>query len=347
MFYGDGGAGKTTLCIDLACHLAAGDDWLGFTVAEPVRVLLVENEGPRPQFRAKLRRKRDGWQGSPLGDRVRVLEDPWASITLPDTCDALALLVDEHDVDVLVIGPVTRTGMNEAGTLQEVRDFMGLVAELRERSGRPLAVVLVHHENKGGSVSGAWEGAGDTLLHVQGQGHGRTRLYVQKARWASVHHATTLQLRWTDGDGFELEERDEITEESMADAILDAAREQPGSSWRRIREHPSVKGNVTELAEVRDRLLRDGLLINRPAKTGQFALWAADDPATPTLPGSEPRTAPEPPEGGTPEREPTPERFPVPTVKGNRDTEPEPATGVEPAQNNDVDLDWQPSEKPA
>jgi AAA domain len=70
MFYGDGGAGKTTLCIDLACHLAAGDDWLGLPVARTARVLLVENEGPRPLFRVKLKRKRDGWVGSPIGDRV-------------------------------------------------------------------------------------------------------------------------------------------------------------------------------------------------------------------------------------------------------------------------------------
>ena len=33
MLYGDGGAGKTTLTIDLAFHLAAGCDWLGMTVA--------------------------------------------------------------------------------------------------------------------------------------------------------------------------------------------------------------------------------------------------------------------------------------------------------------------------
>ena len=36
MVYGDGGAGKTTLCLDLACHLAAGDDWLGIPVAAAV-----------------------------------------------------------------------------------------------------------------------------------------------------------------------------------------------------------------------------------------------------------------------------------------------------------------------
>ena len=35
MVYGDGGAGKTTLCIDLACHLAAGDP--GSASASPGR----------------------------------------------------------------------------------------------------------------------------------------------------------------------------------------------------------------------------------------------------------------------------------------------------------------------
>jgi RecA-family ATPase len=32
MVDGDGGVGKTTLTIDLSCHLAAGDDWLGLAV---------------------------------------------------------------------------------------------------------------------------------------------------------------------------------------------------------------------------------------------------------------------------------------------------------------------------
>jgi hypothetical protein len=50
ILYGDGGTGKTTIAVDLGCHLAAGDDWLGILVPRPVRVLLLEAEGPRPQF---------------------------------------------------------------------------------------------------------------------------------------------------------------------------------------------------------------------------------------------------------------------------------------------------------
>ena len=102
-------------------------------------------------------------------------------------------------------GPVAALGMDTAGTLAEVRAFMSLVRDLREQIDHPLTVILVHHENKGGAVSGAWEGAGDTLLHTTAAGHGSTHVYVQKARWASASHHTTLKLAWADGEGFALE----------------------------------------------------------------------------------------------------------------------------------------------
>ena len=119
-------------------------------------MLLIENEGPRPLFRAKLGRKREGWGGSNLGERIQVLETPWARVTFADEHhrQAVAAKVAELEVDVVIAVPVTNLGMNEAGTLQEVRDFMRLVAALRQLTGRPLTVVLIHHENKGGQVSG-------------------------------------------------------------------------------------------------------------------------------------------------------------------------------------------------
>jgi AAA domain-containing protein len=214
MFYGDGGASKTTLAIDLAVHLAAGDDWLGARISRPVRVALVEAEGPRPLFRRKLRHKLDGWQGGAIGDRLQVLESPWGEFRFPDG-DEVAERLGELEVDVLIVGPLTRVGWEELGTLQQVRDFTAVIAAFRKRTGRPLTVVLIHHENKGGTVSGAWEGAGDTLLHAQVRARGKTTLTVQKARWSGEWHKRTLELRWTDGEGFEVIEepdRDLITE---------------------------------------------------------------------------------------------------------------------------------------
>jgi hypothetical protein len=282
MLYGDGGAGKTTLGIDLAFHLAAGDGWLGMPVKRPVRVLLIENEGPRPLFRVKLRHKRDGWHGSALGDRLLVLERPWARFTFAekDKRIVLAQVIAAREVDVVIVGPLARSGMNEAGTLQEVRDFMALVADARARAERRVAVVLIHHENKGGKVSGAWEGSGDTLLHVQGQGHGRTRLYIQKARWSSALHGTSLQLVWIDGDGFTRADEEQPRPERTWTDIAEFVLANGGCNWVEVER--SVSGQGDYLRKRRDWMLADGVIIN--AGSGKrFELWHRDDPARAAL----------------------------------------------------------------
>jgi hypothetical protein len=270
MTYGDGGAGKTTLMIDMGFHLAAGDDWLGVRVARPVRVLFVENEGPRPLFRQKLRRKRESWAGSPVADRIHILQAPWAQLSFADANarTILAAALRAHEIDVVIIGPLTRSGMNDAGTLQEVSAFMALVDETRRLAGRSVTFVLVHHENKGGKVSGAWEGSGDTLLHVQGQGHGRTRLYVQKARWGSDHHGKTFNLVWTDGAGFRVDDSPQLDDEAIADKILDCVTAKPGTGWTDVEK--ATPGVARERRKaVRDGLLAAGRIVNVVKEDGR------------------------------------------------------------------------------
>jgi len=263
MIYGDGGAGKTTGANDLACHCAAGDDWLGFVIEHAVPVLVIENEGPRPLFRKKLARKLASWSGSPLEGRVRVLEEPWARFTFAEEIwrNALAAQIAEQEIDVLIVGPVTCAGMTEAGTLQDVRAFLELVADVRRKSGRRLTVILIHHENKGGQVSGAWEGAGDVLIHVQGQGHGRTRLYFQKARWASATHATALNLVWTEGEGFAVEDKPEFDDAAIAEAILVYVGGHAGTGWSKV-EEATPGTSKKRRREIRDGLLTSGDLAN-------------------------------------------------------------------------------------
>jgi hypothetical protein len=326
MVYGDGGVGKTTLMVDLACHLAAGDDWLGIAIARPRRVLLIENEGPRPLFRRKLERKRDAWTGSPLDDRLLVLEEPWGQFTYADADwrRRLAAVGRERQVDVLIVGPLTASGMDDAGTLQQVREFIARVDELRALSDRPIAVILVHHENKGGKVSGAWEGVGDTLLHVQQQGHGRLRLYVQKARWASAQHATMLQLAWAEGEGFRLVEGEPTRPERTWDDIETYVLEHGGCAWNEVAM--AVSGQRGYLQRRRDQMLADGVLINA-GTPASFELWHRDDPARPTLDatGSAAGTGREPADsdpGGLPDSR---TGSPVPPLKG------EPVPGEPPA----------------
>ncbi len=235
--YGDGGAGKTTLTLDLAVHLAAGEQWLDMPVPSARRVLLIENEGPRPLFRAKVRRKLGAWEGPGVANRLLISDEPWSLVLLSDEARRaeIAAMCAAREVDVLLAGPVTALGMLDAGTIAEVRAFAQLVADVRRRSGRPLTSVLVHHENKAGMVSGAWEGVCDTLLHVQAAGNGHTIVVVQKARWDSKRHGMTLKLAWRPGERFEAEgDRDYVGE----------IRELLSDRWLTLKEIASKDGGI-------------------------------------------------------------------------------------------------------
>jgi hypothetical protein len=296
MLYGDGGASKTTLSIDLGCHLAAGRPWLGIPVPKPVRVLLIEAEGPRPLFRRKLAGKLAAWDGPDPADRLLVLETPWAAFRFPDA-EEIADLIGEREVDALIVGPLTRVGMEELGTLQQVRDFMAEVASFRARSGRRLTVLLVHHDSKTGKVSGAWEGAGDTLLHAQVHAPGKTTLTIQKARWSSRWHKQVLELAWTPGEGFEAAdgaERDYAAE--VAALLADRV-------WRTPKEiaAPESKGGIGANVETVKAVLADGPFESRTGPAAQalgrahnatvFSLTQAQESAeSPKLSGGQGRS---------------------------------------------------------
>lgn len=266
--YGAAGVGKTTLVNDLTFKLSAGLCWCGvLRPVRPLRVLVIENEGPRPMMRAKLAAKLATVDVQPEG-RIIVLDEPWARFDFRDEdCRSeLAAAVDAERIDLLVAGPVSKLGMEGGGTADEIESFMRHVRTVQEVVADPLAVLLVHHENRAGQVSGAWEPIPDTLIHVQGQGQGRTRVYWQKARWASDLHATTIQLLWEPGESFTVEAKPEITEDTIERDILAAVGDAPGGSWSKIRA--AVTGNTTQAANVRDRLLSAGVLVNRPARQG-------------------------------------------------------------------------------
>ncbi len=261
MIFGTGGSGKTTLMVDAACHLGAGQAWLEVPVPRPLKVLLIEVEGPRALMRAKLRRKLGAWTGGAIDGRVLILRSPWAKFTFAteEWRSELARIVDEQHVDIIIAGPLTRIGFEEAGTLQQTRDFMRLIDDVRSRCTQRVAVVLIHHENRAGTVSGAWEGAGDTLLHLREAGPGHTVMHVQKARWASLYHGKNFKLAWAPGESFEIEaERDLLAEIS---ALLE------DGDWRTVEEIRSQVGAGAEKVREQIETHADGFVM----RTGEDA----------------------------------------------------------------------------
>jgi hypothetical protein len=241
--YGDGGSGKTTLTVDLVPHLASGTPWLGFPVERPVRCLLIENEGPRQKFREKIARKLATWEGEPWAQNVAVLEVPWGRFSLRNEqhCRELAEAIAAHEADLVVAGPVKRLGMVGGGTPDEVTAFSALLTYVRGLLDRPISFLLVHHENKAGEVSGAWEGETDTLLHLTLISKGWSSLEIQKARWAPEAHGRKLKLRWVvEREGFEVvEEPERDRRADLIEALADGEWRSPSA----LRE-PKKKGGV-------------------------------------------------------------------------------------------------------
>ena len=264
MVYGDGGAGKTTLCVDLACHLAAGIAWLGIAVAKPLqRVARSRTKAPGPCSAARSpASSTPGPAGaSATASASSRSRGPSSRSPRSPTAKRSPRPIAAHEIDLVIIGPLAAAGMNEAGTLQEVRAFIALCDDVRHARRPDVTFLLIHHENKGGKVSGAWEGAGDTLLHVQGMGHGRTRLHVQKARWSSHWHAQTLELEWTDGDGFVLNLKPEKSDDDLTAEVFAVINDHPGISWTDVSD--AVTGvRAARKKAVRDRLLGAGRIVN-------------------------------------------------------------------------------------
>jgi AAA domain len=258
LMYGEGGSGKTTLTIDAACHLAAGIAWLGLEVPHPTRVLLIENEGPRANFRRLLREKYEAWTGPEFLPNLDVLVEPWARFTLAEEDHRIALSehVAQTATEIVVMGPLATVGMAGGGTPDDINAFEGLLLQTRALLKRPLAFWIVHHENKAGDVSGAWDRVPDTLAHVQGIGNGHTKLVWRKARWSSANHRQAVELAWSEGRSFELHEpppRDLYAE--MLAAFMHA------DGWRTAREAGMlIRVSLEEARKILTELARRGQL---------------------------------------------------------------------------------------
>ena len=255
LFYGEAGASKTTLAIDLVAHLASGVSWLGFEVPRPLRVLLIENEGPRGPFRAKLRRKVEEWDGPPFAHNVFIFAEPWGRLNLADQThrETLAAFAREHEIDVIVCGPLKRLGMTGGGTPDDVRVFSEHLRALQELCGG-VALVMTHHENKTGGVSGAWEGEPDTFINVAVDGGGgRTTLHIRKARWAPSWHKKKLVLAWTSGEGFVPIEAETRSRDLRAELLAVRA----DGTWKREKDWKGLL-RCRDLKNLLDALVAEG-----------------------------------------------------------------------------------------
>ena len=149
---------KTHLALNLMrCVLMPGSPFCGIdsmrcTLKEPARVLFLEEEGDRMEFRGRVLRTLQNtpfethtWYGHHLGFRLD--DDGWVEQILQFTKD--------NTIDLIIIDPFQRTysiNENEAGEMGAVWNRVQRLLKENKR----LSIVILHHFNKVGNIADGW-----------------------------------------------------------------------------------------------------------------------------------------------------------------------------------------------
>jgi hypothetical protein len=226
------GDGKTTFTVELSLHASAGIDFLGLRFPRPLRVLVIENEGPREAFRQKLEGRLAHWGGD---GEPRIWDVPaeWGQVRISDAAvrEELRAVVVAHGIDLVVSDSLTRFGVRGNGTPEETREFVEWLTELG--LGRDLAFLLLHHprtrpdpaESELERLAGAWQPHADLIMLLQRLAGDRARLSFPKTRWAHGQRPPCILAFDPETEAFsyigvdEAEQRDYVAElaELMAD----------------------------------------------------------------------------------------------------------------------------------
>jgi hypothetical protein len=241
MVYGADGSGKSTWSIDGVAHLAAGVDWLGIPVPRPVRVCIIENEGPPDLFQRKLEAKIASWDGPPFAHNVFAFGGPWGEFSFgnPDARRSLAAFCDEHEIDVVMANPTLGLGVAASGRPDETQAFVDWLVECGLKSER--AFWLLHHENKAGQISGDWGRHPDTKVQLSQDGtQPRTKLEWAKTRWATLPSETiarSVMLEWiVETQGYSVTELDTVgaSDRELEERLVEFLTDHPWSTTRAV-----------------------------------------------------------------------------------------------------------------
>ncbi|TNF29767.1 MAG: hypothetical protein EP329_14940 [Deltaproteobacteria bacterium] len=186
VFSAPGGTGKSMALLQLAFSVATGSDWFGLVVEEPGDVAIVMAEEGRDELWRRFHRIARAIHGDDhealrsaaerLGERVTVAALKGRPCTIQNADDPERMTAFGHQLvselasdpsrswKLIIIDPLSRF----AGPMAEVDNhaatrFVEHLETLTELPGGP-AVLLAHHEAKGGKSTNQHSGRGATGL---------------------------------------------------------------------------------------------------------------------------------------------------------------------------------------
>lgn len=146
VLYGAFGSFKSWLLLDIAIHLAAGCDWLGFPVARPLRVLYIDEEMNERTLRRRLKRLGMGTGIESTEGRLRTMSRQ--GIFFDESgANKLLTIVKSASLapDVIIVEALRRVLVGSENKAEDIAQFWRNVEPL-QRAG--ITVVISHHFKK-------------------------------------------------------------------------------------------------------------------------------------------------------------------------------------------------------
>lgn len=232
---GKPGSYKSFLALDLAAHVARGENWQGRTVRQgPVVYVAAEGGGG-------LSLRLDAWERTygPIGDDLLTLAEPVQALDVRAWSVLVEVCADVKPSLVVLDTQARLTVGAEENSAKDMGAFIAAVDAVRQVTGA--CVLAVHHIGRAGSDargSSVIDGAQDTELRTEKLPGMRMRVHVDKQKDQVEAEPADLSLRVVDGGvdqetGCDLSSL-AVTPDSIVRVATGPARVDPGSRPRAL-----------------------------------------------------------------------------------------------------------------
>ena len=200
---------KTFITQNLALAIAFGDDFAGFTIPKPKKVLYFLAEGGYFPNRERIQKMVEDIDLK-YSDNLMLDFISYLYIDNDEAFEIMYKIIQELKPDVLILDPLIRFHDADENSASQVSQVFGRLRLLIEELG--ISIILVHHtgkvESRGSRGSSAIIGEYDSRITLHSEPNGNTRLSFD------MRHVETPPSRIIrfNPDTFWFSDRDEISE---------------------------------------------------------------------------------------------------------------------------------------
>lgn len=266
MIFGESGAGKTFVALDIACCIATGRSWCGLNVKQGLAAYLAGegNYGIRQRLASWCRDK-----GETELDNLLVSNKAIAMDTRDAAKEILSALnqMEGPPPEVIFVDTINAHMAGDENTAKDTRAMLNSCGVVSAATGA--SVVLIHHVGHGEGAKGrargssAWKGALDSSIYVSEKG-GVIKIDCAKMKDAPESEPLwgrlkPVDLGWVDDDGQII---NGVTFEQVQPQEMEEKKPKPDSKLERARKlwENAWWASGSELVEERPYLSRSALV---------------------------------------------------------------------------------------